>query len=208
MEAPALHRVLQKLGDKGKTVSVCHGMGSNTSLQRCAATVLVVGRGQVVPGGWKMDVGQGRTGPRSFFKAEEDPIPYPLAVGAGRRGPPAPEDTLQVVSGARFGAQKLSEEQPGQAGGEDKSGSTQSMEMRFHSCFCMCPRGGGGGGEPTEKPTLPPPPAPLSPANRHKTTKEQCFSACSEQTLVSLPVHGIPDLTEHKGEKHLRSLHT
>lgn len=77
MEAPALHQVLQKLGDKGKTVSVCHGMGSNTSLQRCAATVLVVGRGQVVPGGWKMDVGQGRTGPRGFFKAEEDPIPYP-----------------------------------------------------------------------------------------------------------------------------------
>lgn len=109
-----------------------------------------------------MDMGQGRTGPRGFFKAEEDPIPYPLAVGAGRRGPPAPEDTLQVVSGAWFGAQKLSEEQPGQAGGEDKSGSTQSMEMRFHSCFCMCPRGGGGGGEPTEKPTLPPPPQPLS----------------------------------------------
>lgn len=112
MEAPALHRVLQKLEDKGKTVSICHGMGSNISLQRCAATVLTVGRGQVVPGGWKMDVGQGRMGPRGFFKAEEDPIPCPCSQ-CWKEGPPAPEDVLQVVSGARFGAQKLSQEQPG-----------------------------------------------------------------------------------------------
>lgn len=43
-----------------------------------AASILMVDGGQVMPGGWKTDMGHGRTHPTDFFfKVKRDPVPMP-----------------------------------------------------------------------------------------------------------------------------------
>lgn len=151
-----------------------------------------------MPGGWKTDVGRGRTHPTDLFASEKGPGPCALAarwaaLQEGERFQLL--ETCCKFSPARGratrGAQQLSGRAARASGWlghvwiNTKRGNEVSQLLLHMSKRRRRRRA-------TREINISPT-APLSPANSHKTTKEQCFSACSEQTLVSLPVHGIPD---------------
>lgn len=164
-----------------------------------AASILMVDRGQVMPGGWKTDMGHGRTHPTDFFFFFSEKGPSPRALAARLTALEEGEhfqlsktccEFSPAHGRATLGTQKLlgraarASRWLGHVWINTKRGNEVS-QLLLHMSKRRRRRADR---EINISPT-----APLSPANSHKTTKEQCFSACSEQTSVSLPVHGIPD---------------